>query len=63
MGNVWFVAKPDYSIMLMDGLLIGKDGVTYNSSYEPGEEMVQYFVDEYGNTLYIFVNDSYDKNN
>ena len=45
-GNVWFVAKPDYSIMLMDGLLIGKDGVTYNSMYEPGEEMVQYFVDE-----------------
>ena len=62
-GNVWFVAKPDYSIMLMDGLLIGKDGVTYNSIYEPGEEMVQYFVDEYGRTLFIFVNDSYDQNN
>lgn len=62
-GNVWFVAKPDYSIMLMDGLLIGKDGVTYNASYEPGEEMVQYFVDEYGHTLYIFVNDTYDQNN
>ncbi len=62
-GNVWFVAKPDYSIMLMDGLLVGKDGVTYNASYEPGEEIVQYFVDEYGNTLYIFVNDTYDQNN
>ena len=24
-GKVWFVAKPDYSIMLMDGYLIGKD--------------------------------------
>ncbi|MFO7669146.1 MAG: plastocyanin/azurin family copper-binding protein [Bacteroidales bacterium] len=62
-GNVWFVAKPDYSIMLMDGLLIGKDGVTYTGTYEQGEEMVQYFVDEYGNTLYIFVNDTYDQNN
>ncbi len=62
-GNVWFVAKPDYSIMLMNGLLIGKDGVTYTSTYEPGEEVVQYFVDEYGRTLYIFVNDTYDKNN
>lgn len=62
-GNVWFVAKPDYSIMLMDGLLIGADGVTYNSNYEPGEEMVQYFVDEYGRTLYIFINDNYDQNN
>jgi len=62
-GNVWFVAKPDYSIMLMDGLLIGKDGVIYNSMYEPGEEMVQYFVDEYGRTLYIFIDDTFEKNN
>ena len=62
-GNVWFVAKPDYTVMLMDGLLIGQDGVTYNSNYEPGEEMVQYFVDEYGRTLYIFINDNYDQNN
>ncbi len=62
-GNVWFVAKPDYTIMLMDGLLIGKDGVTYNSKYEPGEEVVQYFVDEYGRSLYIFINDTYDQNN
>jgi predicted lipoprotein with Yx(FWY)xxD motif/plastocyanin len=62
-GNVWFVAKPNYSIMLMDGLLIGKDGVTYTGTYEQGEEMVQYFVDEYGNTLYIFVNDTYGQNN
>lgn len=62
-GNVWFVAKPDYSIMLIDNLLIGQDGVTYNSNYEPGEEMVQYFVDEYGMTLYIFINDNYNQNN
>ena len=62
-GDVWFVAKPDYSIMLMDGLLIGKDGVSYNSAYEAGEEMVQYFVDEYGRSLYIFVTDNYNKNN
>ena len=62
-GNVWFVAKPDYSIMLMDGYLIGKDGVTYNSMYEPGEEMVQYFVDENGLSLYVFINDTYDQNN
>jgi predicted lipoprotein with Yx(FWY)xxD motif/plastocyanin len=62
-GNVWFVAKPDYSIMLIDNILVGKDGVTYNSNYEPGEEVVQYFVDEYGMTLYIFVNDTYNQNN
>jgi predicted lipoprotein with Yx(FWY)xxD motif/plastocyanin len=62
-GNVWFVAKPDYSIMLIDNILVGKDGITYNSSYEPGEEIVQYFVDEYGMTLYIFINDTYNQNN
>jgi predicted lipoprotein with Yx(FWY)xxD motif len=62
-GNVWFVAKPDYSIMLIDNILVGKDGVTYNSNYEPGEEVVQYFVDEYGMTLYIFINDRYNQNN
>lgn len=62
-GNVWFVAKPDYIIMLIDNLLVGKDGVTYNSNYEPGEEVVQYFVDEYGMTLYIFINDRYNQNN
>jgi len=62
-GNVWFVAKPDYSIMLIDNILLGKDGVTYNSNYEPGEEVVQYFVDEYGMTLYIFINDRYNQNN
>ncbi len=62
-GNVWFVAKPDYTIMLMNGPLIGKDGVAYNSNYEPGEEIVQYFVDEYGRTIYIFINDTYEQNN
>ena len=62
-GNVWFVAKPDYSIMLIDNILVGKDGITYNSNYEPGEEVVQYFVDEYGMTLYIFINDTYNQNN
>jgi predicted lipoprotein with Yx(FWY)xxD motif/plastocyanin len=62
-GNVWFVAKPDYSIMLMDNVLVGQDGVTYNSSYEPGEEVVQYFVDGSGRTLYIFINDNFNQNN
>ncbi|MCB0630818.1 MAG: T9SS type A sorting domain-containing protein [Saprospiraceae bacterium] len=62
-NNVWFVAKPDYGIMLMNDTLVGLDGVTYNSMYEPGSEMVQYFVDAYGRTLYFFVNDNFDQNN
>ena len=62
-GNVWFAVKPDYSIMLMDNILVGQDGVTYNSNYDPGEEVVQYFVDGSGRTLYIFINDNFNRNN
>ncbi len=62
-GGVWFVAKPNYTIMLMNNQLVGNDGVEYNSQYQPGQENVQYFVDEYGNTLYIFTPDTYNKNN
>ncbi len=62
-GGVWFVAKPNYTLMLMNNQLVGKDGTEYNSHYQQGQEVVQYFVDEYGNTLYIFTPDTYNKNN
>jgi len=62
-NGIWYVAKPDYSIMLINNQLIGHDGVSYNGNYEPGEEVIQYFVDDYGRTLYTFKNDTYDSNN
>jgi predicted lipoprotein with Yx(FWY)xxD motif len=62
-NNVWFVAKPDYTIMLLNDMLVGRDEVTYNSMYEPGSETVQFFVDAYGRTLYFFSNDNFDENN
>jgi predicted lipoprotein with Yx(FWY)xxD motif len=62
-NNVWFVAKPDYSIMLVNAQLVGHDGIEYNSQYEPGQEVTQYFVDSYGVTLYGFINDTFNKNN
>ena len=62
-NNVWYVAKPDYAIMLMDNQLTGLDGVNYTGDYTPGDGQVQYFVDAYGRTLYIFVNDNFDQNN
>lgn len=62
-NDVWFVAKPDYGIMLMNNQLIGLDGMMYNSNYEVGTEEVQYFVDASGRTLYTWVNDNYDDNN
>ncbi|WP_348970637.1 COG4315 family predicted lipoprotein [Chondrinema litorale] len=62
-NNVWFVAKPDYSIMLANAQLVGADGVNYTSDYTEGDSETQYFVDAAGRTLYIFINDSKDKNN
>jgi predicted lipoprotein with Yx(FWY)xxD motif len=62
-GNIWFVAKPDYSVMLVNAQLIGHDGVEYKSDYTPGQENVQYMVDQNGVTLYGFINDTFDKNN
>ena len=63
LGDVWFVAKPDYTIMVAQAQLVGNDGENYNSSYEIGVEATQYFVDAWGNTLYAFVNDFNDINN
>lgn len=62
-NNIWYVAKPDYSIMLINNTLTGANGVTYTSEYLPGVEEVQYFVDAYGRTLYVFMNDNYNDNN
>lgn len=57
-GNVWFVAKPDYSIMIANAQLVGADGVSYTSGYVEGEGNSMYFVDENGRTLYTFINDA-----
>lgn len=62
-NSVWFAAKPDYTIMLSNNQLTGADGINYTSSYEEGEEEVQYFVDANGLTLYAFVRDRFDVNN
>lgn len=56
-GNVWFVAKPDYTVMLASGQLTGLDDVNYTGDYEPGEGQTSYFVDAEGNTIYIFTPD------
>jgi len=61
-GGVWFVAKPDYDIMIVRSQLVGRDvnGVETNltSSFEEGEEQTFYFTDDRGNTLYRFSNDA-----
>lgn len=62
-GNKWFVAKPDYLLMLANAQLVGNDGVQYNSQYQPGQEITQYITDDYGRTLYGFTPDRFNKNN
>lgn len=61
-GGVWFVAKPDYSIMLVSAQLTGHDGKTYTSNYTEGTGKTIYFSDSKGLTLYTFKNDKANTN-
>ena len=61
-GGNWFVAKPDYSVLLVQNQLVGGDGTAYTADLTPGEGLTRYFVDDYGRTLYGFVNDRYNMN-
>ena len=61
-GGVWFVAKPDYTIMLAKAQLLGADGKNYLVSaanvYSEGIGTTIYFTDLMGRTLYAFALDS-----
>jgi predicted lipoprotein with Yx(FWY)xxD motif len=61
-GNVWFVAKTNYTVMLANTQLVGNDSVEYNSQYQPGKEITQYMTDAFGRTLYAFKPDKFKKN-
>lgn len=59
--NVWFVAKPDYSVMLASTQLVGEDKMNYiksNNQIIAGTGVTQYLTDAYGRTLYLFSHDS-----
>lgn len=60
--GVWFVAKPDYTIMLANKQLIGGDNNHYKSDYSVGDGNTVFFTDATGNTLYTFSIDSASKN-
>jgi len=60
--NKWFVAKPDYTVMLTDNQLVGNDGLNYTGDYTEGDEVIQHLVDAYGHTLYTWSNDRNDRN-
>lgn len=62
-NNVWFIAKPDYSLMYVNAQLIGHDGKNYKSDYTEGVGNTFYITDIDGRTLYTFSNDTHDNNN
>ncbi len=66
-NNVWYAAKPDYTVMMVNAQLIGANGTNYvvndTGSFVEGEGNTFYLTDERGRTLYGFAPDKYDKNN
>jgi len=62
-GGVWFVAKPDYSVMYANAQLIGNDGNNYLEDYTLGDGSTSYIVSLMGRTMYTFVNDRNGINN
>ncbi|ANI88434.1 hypothetical protein A9P82_03415 [Arachidicoccus ginsenosidimutans] len=61
-NNVWFVAKPDYTVMLANEQLVGNDGKNYTGDYQEGTGVTQYITDAVGNTLYSFTPDKFNTN-
>ncbi|MCK9414110.1 MAG: hypothetical protein M0Q53_17545 [Prolixibacteraceae bacterium] len=65
-NKLWFVAKPDYTIMLANAQLVGADGKNYIVSstnvYSEGVGKTSYFTDLVGRTLYAFAKDSSNLN-
>ncbi|MBE7171114.1 MAG: hypothetical protein INR73_11020 [Williamsia sp.] len=57
-GNIWFVAKPTYSLMIANFQLTDAAGANFLANYTPGVGRTSYFTDAKGNTLYTFVRDS-----
>lgn len=61
-GGVWYVAKPDYSILLSNAQLVGADGKNYLSDKTEGNGKTIFFTDSKGATLYIFAKDKQNTN-
>lgn len=68
-GNVWFVAKPDYTIMITNAQLVGANGKNYTftitsptPTYAEGNGKSAYFTDAHGVALYIFKPDKQNTN-
>ena len=62
-GGIWFVAKPDYTIMIVNSQLVGNDGKNYLGNYSEGVGKTIYFSNGAGRTIYTFSKDSANNNN
>ncbi len=61
-AGFWHVARPDYTIRLLNAQLVGNDGKNYTSAYVEGTGKTLYFTDAKGATIYTFSKDSSNKN-
>ncbi|MFN8346620.1 MAG: hypothetical protein U0X91_16575 [Spirosomataceae bacterium] len=61
-GNIWFVAKPGYSLFFANAQLVGHDGLNYLSDYTVGTGKTIYLVDAAGRTLYGYAPDKKNTN-
>lgn len=67
-GNAWFAAKPNYTLMVVNSQLKGLDGKSYvtttsTAAYAEGVGNTIYLTDANGRTLYGYAFDKKDKNN
>ncbi len=67
-SNAWFVAKPNYTVMLVGSQLKGLDGKNYvtttsTAAYAEGSGNTFYLTDANGRTLYGYAFDKNNKNN
>ena len=60
--GTWFVAKPDYSVMLANSQLVGNNGISYLANTQPGTGVSQYLTDGAGRTLYAYAPDKFNLN-
>ncbi|WP_461075446.1 hypothetical protein [Spirosoma flavus] len=61
-GNVWLVAKPNYTVMLASRQLVGMDGKNYTFDTKEGTGNSLFLTDSIGRTLYAFAPDKKNKN-